>query len=136
MLLDPEVFFDRYVSEDFETEFVPHMFEEICRQYLIRSNRTGRISPPFDAIGRYWYDDPTNHTSGEFDVVTHDPNGYVFYEAKFRKTPITSGMVEKEIAQVRATGLRCHRYGFFSRSGFEVEPSEDVELIGIEKMFE
>ena len=72
-LLDPEVFYDRHVSQDFEENYVPHMFEEICRQYLVRQNRTGKIEPAFDAIGKYWYDDPANKTSGEFDVVTQDP---------------------------------------------------------------
>lgn len=88
-LLDPEVFYDRHVFQDFEENYVPHMFEEICRQYLVRQNRTGKIEPAFDAIGKYWYDDPANKTSGEFDVVTQDPEGYAFYEAKFRKSPIT-----------------------------------------------
>lgn len=87
-LLDPEVFYDRHVSQDFEENYAPHMFEEICRQYLVRQNRAGKIEPAFDAIGKYWYDDPANKTSGEFDVVTQDPEGYAFYEAKFRKSPL------------------------------------------------
>ena len=135
-LLDPEVFFDRHVSRDFEENYVPHMFEEICRQYLVRQNRTGKIEPAFDAIGKYWYDDPANKTSGEFDVVTQDPEGYAFYEAKFRKSPITQMMVDKEIAQVEATGLKCHRYGFFSRSGFEASSDNKTILIDLPQMFD
>ena len=135
-LLDPEVFYRRFVDDSFENNHVPHMFEEICRQYLVRQNRSGHIDPAFDAIGKYWYDDPERHASGEFDVVTHDPQGYAFYEAKFRTTPITQKMIEQEIEQVRATGLNCHRYGFFSRSGFDTAPIEGTVLIGIEDMFE
>ena len=135
-LLDPEVFYDRYVCRDFEENHVPHMFEEVCRQYLVRQNRAGNIEPPFDAIGKYWYDDPVNKASGEFDVVTRDPEGYAFYEAKFRKTPVTQQTIDEEIAQVEATGLRCHRYGFFSRSGFEATADERTVLIGLKEMFE
>lgn len=51
------------------------MFEEVCRQYLARQNRAGNVEPPFDAIDKYWYDDPSNKTSSEFDVVTQDPQG-------------------------------------------------------------
>lgn len=134
-LLDPEVFYDRHVFQDFEENYVPHMFEEICRQYLVRQNRTGKIEPAFDAIGKYWYDDPANKTSGEFDVVTQDPEGYAFYEAKFRKSPITQKMVDEEIAQVEATGLKCHRYGFFSRSGFEAGESDRTVFIDLPQMF-
>ena len=135
-LLDPEVFYDRYVSKDFEENYVPHMFEEVCRQYLVQQNRAGSIEPAFDAIGKYWYDDPANKASGEFDVVTQDPKGYVFYESKFRKAPVTQKMVDEEISQVEATGLKCHRYGFFSRSGFTAAKSENTVFIDLPQMFE
>lgn len=134
-VLDPEVFYDRYVNDDFETQFVPRAFEEVCRQYLVRQNRTGNIEPPFDLIGTYSYDDPVTRTNGEFDVVTRDPLGYAFYEAKFRSTPITQRMIEDEIEQVQRTGLTCHRYGFFSRSGFEAQADERTALIGLEELY-
>ena len=134
-VLDPEVFYDRYVNDDFETQFVPHAFEEVCRQYLVRQNRMGNIEPPFDLIGAYSYDDPATRTNGEFDVVTRDPLGYAFYEAKFRSTPITQRMIEEEVEQVQRTGLMCHRYGFFSRSGFEAQADERTVLIGLEELY-
>lgn len=134
-VLDPEVYYDRYVNDDFETQFVPRAFEEVCRQYLIRQNRMGNSEPPFDLIGTYSYDDPVTRTNGEFDVVTKDPLGYSFYEAKFRTTPITQRMIEDEIEQVQRTGLTCHRYGFFSRSGFEAQADERTVLIGLEELY-
>ena len=134
-VLDPEVYYDRYVNDDFETQFVPRGFEEVCRQYLVRQNRMGNSEPPFDLIGTYSYDDPVTRTNGEFDVVTKDPLGYSFYEAKFRTTPITQRMIEDEIEQVQRTGLTCHRYGFFSRSGFEAQADERTALIGLEELY-
>lgn len=134
-VLDPEVYYDRYVNDDFETQFVPRAFEEVCRQYLVRQNRMGNSEPPFDLIGTYSYDDPVTRTNGEFDVVTRDPLGYSFYEAKFRTTPITQRMIEDEIEQVQRTGLTCHRYGFFSRSGFEAQADERTALIGLEELY-
>lgn len=134
-VLDPEVYYDRYVNDDFETQFVPRAFEEVCRQYLVRQNRMGNSEPPFDLIGTYSYDDPVTRTNGEFDVITKDPLGYSFYEAKFRTTPITQRMIEDEIEQVQRTGLTCHRYGFFSRSGFEAQADERTALIGLEELY-
>lgn len=134
-VLDPEVYYDRYVNDDFETQFVPRAFEEVCRQYLVRQNHMGNSEPPFDLIGTYSYDDPVTRTNGEFDVVTKDPLGYSFYEAKFRTTPITQRMIEDEIEQVQRTGLTCHRYGFFSRSGFEAQADERTALIGLEELY-
>ena len=134
-VLDEDVFFERYIREDFETRHVPYVFESICRQYLIRENRAGRIDPPFDLIGKYYYDDPRTRTNGEFDVVTKDPKGYIFYESKFRREPVSSAMVHEEIRQVRSTGLECYRYGFFSRSGFRCEPEENMIFIRLEEMY-
>ena len=71
------------MHDDFEEYFVLHRFEEVCRQYLVRQNRAGKIPEVFSDIGKYWYDDPVTHTNGEFDIVTRDPRGYIFYEAKF-----------------------------------------------------
>ncbi len=134
-VLDEDVFYDRYIREDFETQYVPRAFESICRQYLIRQNRAGRIRPAFDKIGKYYYDDPRTRTNGEFDTVTEDPQGYIFYESKFRKESLSPAMIGEEIRQVRATGLKCYRYGFFSRSGFQCEPSDDMIFIHLNEMY-
>ncbi len=134
-VLDEDVFYDRYIREDFETQYVPRAFESICRQYLIRQNRAGRIRPAFDKIGKYYYDDPRTRTNGEFDTVTEDPQGYIFYESKFRKESLSPAMIGEEIRQVRATGLKCYRYGFFSQSGFQCEPSDDMIFIHLNEMY-
>lgn len=134
-VMAPEAFFDRFVTDDFEHRYVPLAFEEICRQYLVRQNHAGLLAVPFDQIGRYYYDDPATHTNGEFDVVTHDPEGYIFYEAKFRATPITESMVRQEIEKVERTGLNCRKYGFFSRSGFEAETSDQRIFITLPEMY-
>lgn len=134
-VMDEDVFFDRYVARDFEESFVPHAFEEVCRQYLVRQNRIGALPETFDLIGSYAYDDPNTRTSGEFDVVTQDSEGYVFYECKFRRSPIDQRMVDEEIAQVAATRMRCHAYGFFSRAGFSVSDSECLRLIDLHALY-
>lgn len=136
-VMDPEVFYDRYIREDFEDTYVPKQFERICREYLIRQNKAGKLEEPFEKIGKYWYDLPAKHRNGEFDVVTLDQKGYIFYEAKFKEKKMTEKMIEEEIRQVKASGLNCYRYGFFSRSGFEEikNISEDLILIPLDEMF-
>ena len=134
--MDAEAFYARYIEEDFEARYVPHAFEDICRQYLIRKNKAGKLPEAFDLIGKYSYDDPVNKRNGEFDVVTHDPNGYIFYEAKFRTTPVTSSLIAEEIAQVQAAGLDCYKYGFFSRSGFTARADEQTIVIDLKELYE
>lgn len=134
-IMNSEVFYKKYVEKDFEEYYVPHMFENVCRQYLIRKNRAGEIEPVIEEIGKYYYDDPVEHTNGEFDIVTEDELGYAFYEVKFRKIPVTDKMIEQEIKQVQATGLACYKYAFFSRSGFDCEKKESVVLIPLKDIY-
>ena len=134
-VMQPEMFYERYIEQDFETDYVPHIFEEVCRQYLIEKNQQGLLAEPFEKIGRYYYDDPVNKTNGEFDVVTQDSRGYAFYEAKFRSKPVTLKMIEEEIAQVQRSKMSCYKYGFISRSGFEDVHIKGVELIKLEELY-
>ena len=78
-IMDSDVFYDRYIAEDFETKYVPKSFERICKQYLIRKNRKGLMDEVFEKIGKYYYDDPIEKRNGEFDIVTLDDRGYIFY---------------------------------------------------------
>ena len=134
-IMNSEIFYDKYINEDFETEYVPKIFENICKQYLIRLNKAGRIEEPFEKIGKYYYDDSINKTNGEFDIVTLDDKGYIFYEAKFRKDPVTESMIKKEILQVNQSGLSCYKYGFISKTGFDCEAADDRILISLDELY-
>ena len=134
-IMEPEIFYDRYIKNDFETAYVPHIFETICKQYLIRQNRLGMMEVPFEKIGKYYYDDPIRKKNGEFDIVTQDSHGYIFYEAKFRKEPVSSQMIENEISQVNSTALNCYKYGFFSRSGFTAKSDGKLILISLDDLY-
>ena len=61
--------------------------------------------------------------------------GYIFYEAKFWKDPVTESMVQNEIRQVTQTGLNCYKYGFFSRSGFLCDQEENQILIELKELY-
>ncbi len=134
-IMDPETFYEKYINIDFEEAYVPHKFEEIARQYLIRQNRLGNIEPVIEKIGKYHYDDPKTRTNGEFDVVTWDEKGYVFYEVKFRKKKTSKEVIEEEIRQVNATGLHCYKYVFFSRSGFTEKETDEIKQIELRELF-
>lgn len=134
-VMEPELFFDKYIAEDFEGYYVPRQFENISRQYLIRENKKGRIKPVFEKIGKYYYDNPKEHKNGEFDIVTEDENGYIFYEVKFTKAPLSSKDVKEEIAQVRSCGLNCYKYVFISKAGFEGKAGTMTKFIELKRLY-
>lgn len=135
-IMDADAFYDRYIEKDFEAWYVPRGFETVCRQFLIRKNRLGKTDEIFEKIGKYWYDDPKTKTNGEFDLVTQDNKGYIFYEAKFRKEPLTKNVIDEEIAQVKNTGFQCYKFGFISRSGFSGVKGDDLILINLPELYE
>lgn len=135
-IMNADFFYSKYIEQDFEQQYVPHVFETICMQYLIRKNKKGEINPVFEKIGKYYYDNPKEHTNGEFDVVTQDEKGYVFYEVKFRKNPIDASIIENEIKQVKSTGLNCYKYVFISKSGFLYDRNENVDFIELDNFFD
>ena len=129
-VMSPEVFYDKFIEADFEEQYVPQAFEQICKQFLIRKNRSGELADSFEKIGKYWYDDPENHKNGEFDVVTQNDDSYIFYEAKFQDEELDSNRIWNEIQQVNSTGLVCNKYGFFSKSGYkEIDEAYKKQLI-------
>ena len=134
-IMDSEVFYKRYIDQDFNTQHVPFIFENICKQFLIRLNRKGLIEEPFEKIGKYYYDDPINKKNGEFDLITYDRKGYTFYEAKFKNSKVDKNTIYKEIEQVKETGFNCYRYGFFSKSGFEEINDDTLILYTLDDLF-
>lgn len=120
-------FYNKYIKDDFEKEYVPKKFEDICKHFLIKKNKNNEIAPSFFKIGKYYYDLPKQKTNGEFDIVTEDEKGYIFYEVKLKKNKMKLSDVEKEILQVNATSLNCYKYGFFSVEGFESDVKDVIK---------
>ena len=134
-LMDPGIFYDEFISRDFEDQYVPKMFEMIAKQFLIRLNLKGRCEPPFYAIGKYIFNDRHNKINREFNVVTLDKNGYISYEAKYKNRPLNDYDIKEEIEQVSSSDLKAYRYGFFSKSGFKLDDKrKDLILYTLEDM--
>ena len=118
-VMNEELFYNRFIDDDFEHYFLPMIFERVCTQYLIRCNQNGTLADDFEKIGKYYYDIPKEKTNGEFDIVTENQGEYIFYEVKFKNSPMTLTQIEQEIEQVRRSGMKCSKFGFFSKTGFE-----------------
>ena len=61
-----------------------------------------------------------------FDTVAEDPKGYIFYESKFRKEPLSLALIRQEIQQVQATGLNCCK--FYIPLRFPVQTGRSYDL--------
>ena len=134
-ILDDDVFFDKYIKRDFETIYVPQIFEIICKEYLIRKNRILELEPMLTDIGTYWYDDKINKKNGQFDVVGKSNDGYVFFECKYTNALVDDKVVKEETTQVLETNLKPIQFGFFSKNGFKFDNKENYLLFTLEDIY-
>lgn len=129
------IFWEEFIEEDFNNDFVPRCFEVISRQFLVRMNRAAKIIPVLYKIGTYYYDDKKNHTNGEFDVVTLNKEGYDFYEVKYTAKPITDTIITEEKYQLEQAGIEYNRIGFFSRNGYNISEPEKYILYSLDDLY-
>lgn len=119
MLRDnPKLFFDEYIKEKMNNDYIPRKFENISKEFLRLKNINGEISPIIEEIGKYSFNDKANKQNREFDVVTKDKNGYISYECKYSNSVIDQRVIEEEERQVMELDIKFYKLGFISKNGF------------------
>lgn len=133
--MSAEMFWNEFIENDFNSDFVPRTYEVVARQFLVRKNIEGLISPVLYKVGTYYYDDKKNRTNGEFDVVTLNRDGYDFYEVKYTEKPVNDSVVREELYQLKNVSIPFNRLGFFSKNGFEITESDKYILYNLEDVY-
>lgn len=129
-----EQFYDEYIKNDFEQFLIPNVFKDVTKQYLTIKNKRNEINPPFSLIGTYWYDEAKTKTNAQFDVVTYDKLGYIFYEVKYTNSLIDENIVNEEKRQLEKLNLNYNNLGFVSKKGF-INVSSNYNLITLNDMY-
>ena len=134
--LSPAACYDR-MEDIIEKRYLPLLFEKVSREFLARLSRKGLRLPPFANIGTYYYDLPSEHRNGQFDVAAVDEGGYVLFECKYASRPVGMDVIKEEESQAALSGLAPHRLGFIARNGFatEVDPAK-YELYELADFFD
>ncbi len=118
-MIGPKAFYDQQTAPSLLTEYVPRCFEEMCRSFLSRLAKSGRL-PGITNIGTYYYDDPVRRRNGEFDIALEFGNQHQIYEAKYYRKPMPLSEIHKEIGQIRdIESLSVTQLGFIAVNGFE-----------------
>lgn len=112
-------YYEKLIKDDLYNKLIPSVFENITKQYLIIKNKRMLNKTSFQKIGTYWYDDKINKNNGQFDVVTYDEYGYIFYEVKYTNAKIDKKIISEEILQLSKTGINYYNLGFVSKNGFD-----------------
>ena len=106
------------IRASFETDAVPRVYEELCRQSVRRLYSSARIPFLPQKVGRWW-----NRTD-EIDVVGLAEEGVLSGECKYQERPVGEDVLhdlerktEKMLAAEGLSGRPAH-YVLFSRKGF------------------
>ncbi len=136
--MDPKVFFENVIKEDFHTKYLPRKFEEVVKEYVHKEN--GKRIPFFRNGGRIYCNKKTGkgEINREFDLVLKTMNGYLPIECKYRNDPIGMKDVHEEINQWKGLPFDLYQYGFASKSGFtkEVRERKDILLIDFNDIYQ
>ncbi|MDR1940682.1 MAG: ATP-binding protein [Clostridiales bacterium] len=132
--------YDKKVAP-FLPEYMGHIFEDVCKQYMIRQNANGSLPFVFDAIGRWWGNNPVLKREEEIDLVAVSKDAAIFGECKWRNEK--AGVEILDDLKRKAVLFKAQNayYYIFSKSGFsdalKASASKDggISLIGLNDLF-
>lgn len=120
-----EFFFRNFIKSDLESFFIPHKFESISKEFLLKMNFTNRMNPILLDIGSYSFDDAKKKINREFDVVALDQKGYISYECKYTNEAITQKVIQEEEEQTKDLDIGFYKLGFISKRGFSSQVDKE-----------
>lgn len=128
-------------------EFASFAFEDVCREYVRKMQRAGRLPFRYQRMGRWWgrttvrRKDKTEVQETEIDLlaVSQKADQYLVGECKFKGRPFSfAEYLDTSVKLSQQKGKAEIFYYLFSESGFddnltsEVEKDEHLKLVGLE----
>ena len=132
---------NRRIAPDL-SHYMGHVFERICREYLLAENSLGNLPFLFTSIGRWWGTNPRTRCQEEIDLIANDGDEYLFCECKWQSEPADLPIFYE--LQRKADVFRENRgetwYLLFSKSGFSgrlqkaAHDNSHILLIGLAEL--
>lgn len=124
--------------------YMGHIFEHICKDYILWKNSQGQLPGLFTDIGRWWGTDAKKRKEVEIDLVAKDGSNYLFGECKWRNEALDYSV----LTALRNKADICSRqrdktwFILFSKSGFAdaileaASKSGDIILVTLNDMLD
>ena len=113
--------YDRIIEPGF-SQFFGFVFEDICRQYLIRENQALNLRTLYHDFGSWWGTNPVLKIEEEIDIVASNKQEVLFAECKWKSELV--GIKEWETLLRRSSLTqkgKDQEFWLFSKSGFSKE---------------
>lgn len=97
------------------------VFEEVCRQYLMRRAKAGTLPIPAVHFGRWWGNDSVLRKQTDLDVIAASPDQIIIGECKWRQTDsLSADQISAWMAKTHLLPEYKDRYYYcFSKSAFK-----------------
>jgi len=127
-LLSPQDFYEIIIEPKLD-QYVSFIFEEVCKQYLIRTNKMPGSEKILE-IGRYWYNCRHTKSQIEIDICTKTTKGVIAYECKWTNSQIDMAIMLGLWDKAQAVDeISICEIGAFSKSGFTPGVTEKYKRI-------
>ena len=112
-------------------KYMSHVFEDICRQWLISRNESERLPIKFVEIGRWWGYDPVWKMDVELPIVAYAENdSAIFGECVWSDAPAHTDALVSLAERSRLFRFSNRYLYLFSRSGFSDDCADAAQRIG------
>ena len=111
-------------------DYIGHIFEDICKDYILLHINTDKIPFILNQIGRWWGTNSITKTEEEIDIVsfTNDNKKAFFVECKWKNEKVGINVLKDLIRKSELLPQFENKfYGIFSKSGFTKELKEYAE---------
>ncbi|MBQ4140159.1 MAG: ATP-binding protein [Clostridia bacterium] len=107
------------------------VFEEICKQYLWRLNRTSKTPATFMELGRWWGNDPKEKKQVEIDMIAEcDKDTAIFGECKWTNEKVDTKVLDTLLYRSSLFAYNNVYLYLFSKSGFTKGCVEKADELG------
>lgn len=122
-VLSADLFYDNFIQGELNRH-VSFIFEDVCREYLIRNNN-GKKRELFFDIGTYWGNNPMLKREVELDILTSNKSGITVYECKWTNSQF--GNRELSTLKNDSSHLKPIKYGAFSYNGISNDIKDELD---------
>ncbi|MCM1416853.1 MAG: ATP-binding protein [bacterium] len=124
-------------------DYMGPIFEGICKQYLVRRAKAGKLPFVPAVIGKWWGNNPAIKAQDDVDILALDQKGErgLFVECKFRNRPMEMEAYDDLVAATGAfPNVKEKWLLFISKGGFteavkQRAKDEGAEVVEVGEMF-
>lgn len=116
MIFTDEEYYEEYIKDKLERQFIPYMFEHIGYQFVALMNKNKLL--PYRLIDLFTYviNDKNTKTNYQFDVVGKTKDGLINFECKYQENEINANAVYEEERQSKLVNEHFINTVFISKS--------------------